>query len=198
VRNLAARHAQTRGYEGQLRIVFHDLGFYMHHDAISTTAMCCAAGHILPALRCDAIQFFKEEHLRMWNQTLSTSVLQQTYEIMKLMPPMAHCGQTGWLHRLATDEAGTGLQSSTTVTSATRLGVEFISHPGNHLRQPESREQVAIVIDALTQTAAVFARGGNDVVADGVVGSWLFEPLSPDSRGCSWLEQPLGHRRSRR
>jgi len=42
--------------------------------------------------------------------------------------------------------------------------------------QPESREQNEIVIDALTQTAAAFARGGYDVVADGVIGPWFFEP----------------------
>jgi predicted kinase len=41
---------------------------------------------------------------------------------------------------------------------------------------PEAHPQNIVVADALTSTAAAFAAGGYDVLADGVIGPWLIEP----------------------
>jgi predicted kinase len=42
--------------------------------------------------------------------------------------------------------------------------------------RPESRTQNAVVLDALAATAAIFAQGGYDVFADGIIGPWFFDP----------------------
>ena len=42
--------------------------------------------------------------------------------------------------------------------------------------KPESRAQNTVVLDALAATAAIFAQGGYDVFADGIVGPWFFDP----------------------
>lgn len=41
---------------------------------------------------------------------------------------------------------------------------------------PESEEQNFIVIEAFLETAKRFARGGYDVIVDGIVGPWFLEP----------------------
>jgi adenylate kinase family enzyme len=41
---------------------------------------------------------------------------------------------------------------------------------------PEAHPQNIVVADALTSTAAAFATGGYDVLADGIIGPWLIEP----------------------
>ncbi|TYP91371.1 putative kinase [Sphingobacterium allocomposti] len=41
---------------------------------------------------------------------------------------------------------------------------------------PESEEQNLIVIEAFLEAAKRFARGGFDVIVDGVVGPWFLEP----------------------
>jgi predicted kinase len=40
----------------------------------------------------------------------------------------------------------------------------------------ESRAQNTVVLDALAATSAIFAQGGYDVFADGIVGPWFFDP----------------------
>jgi len=42
--------------------------------------------------------------------------------------------------------------------------------------RPESRAQNTVVLDALAATAAIYAKGGYDVFADGIVGPWFFDP----------------------
>jgi predicted kinase len=42
--------------------------------------------------------------------------------------------------------------------------------------RPESRAQNTVVLDALAATAAIFAAGGYDVFADGIIGPWFFDP----------------------
>lgn len=41
---------------------------------------------------------------------------------------------------------------------------------------PESQEQNVIVIEAFLEAAKRFARGGYDVIIDGIVGPWFLEP----------------------
>ena len=41
---------------------------------------------------------------------------------------------------------------------------------------PESNEQNLIVIEAFLESAKRYARGGYDVIVDGIVGPWLLEP----------------------
>jgi chloramphenicol 3-O-phosphotransferase len=41
---------------------------------------------------------------------------------------------------------------------------------------PEAHPQNIVVTGALTASAAAYARGGYDVLVDGVVGPWLFDP----------------------
>lgn len=41
---------------------------------------------------------------------------------------------------------------------------------------PESQEQNVIVMEALSQAAKSYARGGYDVVVDGIIGPWFLEP----------------------
>lgn len=41
---------------------------------------------------------------------------------------------------------------------------------------PESQEQNLIVIEAFLEAAKRFARGGFDVIVDGIVGPWFLEP----------------------
>ncbi|PYZ93379.1 hypothetical protein CR194_09350 [Salipaludibacillus keqinensis] len=41
---------------------------------------------------------------------------------------------------------------------------------------PESQEQNLIVIEAFLEAAKRFARGGYDVIIDGIVGPWFIEP----------------------
>lgn len=40
----------------------------------------------------------------------------------------------------------------------------------------EAQAQNVVVMQALAQTAATFAQGGYEVIVDGIVGSWFFEP----------------------
>jgi hypothetical protein len=42
---------------------------------------------------------------------------------------------------------------------------------------PESQRQNEVVVDAVVATVSAFARGGYDVVVDGVVGPWFLEPF---------------------
>ncbi|WP_434443976.1 AAA family ATPase [Lentzea sp. E54] len=42
---------------------------------------------------------------------------------------------------------------------------------------PEAQRQNEVVIDAIVATAATFARGGYDVVVDGIVGPWFLAPF---------------------
>jgi cytidylate kinase len=42
---------------------------------------------------------------------------------------------------------------------------------------PESHQQNEVVIDAIVATVATFARGGYDVVVDGIVGPWFLPPF---------------------
>ncbi|MGN0776892.1 MAG: AAA family ATPase [Candidatus Ventricola sp.] len=53
----------------------------------------------------------------------------------------------------------------------------------HHLRKgaipphlPESNEQNVIVIEAFLEAAKRFARGGYDVIVDGIIGPWFLEP----------------------
>lgn len=41
---------------------------------------------------------------------------------------------------------------------------------------PESEEQNLIVIEAFLETAKRFARGGYDVIVDGIIGPWFLDP----------------------
>ena len=41
---------------------------------------------------------------------------------------------------------------------------------------PESHEQNLIVIEAFLETAKRFARGGYDVIIDGIIGPWFLDP----------------------
>src|SRR5699024_1086829 len=41
---------------------------------------------------------------------------------------------------------------------------------------PESQEQNLIVIEAFLEAAKRFARGGYDVIIDGIVGPWFLKP----------------------
>lgn len=41
---------------------------------------------------------------------------------------------------------------------------------------PESNEQNAVVIEAFLEAAKRYARGGYDVIVDGIVGPWFLEP----------------------
>jgi predicted kinase len=50
--------------------------------------------------------------------------------------------------------------------------------------RPESRGQNITIMRALAATAAIYARGGYEVMIDGIVGPWFFEP---------WLEQAREH-----
>src|SRR5262249_17760215 len=43
---------------------------------------------------------------------------------------------------------------------------------------PESQEQNVIVIEAFTASATRYARGGYEVIVDGVVGPWFLDPWS--------------------
>jgi predicted kinase len=40
----------------------------------------------------------------------------------------------------------------------------------------EARAQNTVVLDALAATAAIYAKGGYDVFADGIIGPWFFDP----------------------
>jgi broad-specificity NMP kinase len=42
---------------------------------------------------------------------------------------------------------------------------------------PESNEQNRVVIEAFLEAAKRFARGGYDVIVDGIIGPWFIEPL---------------------
>jgi len=50
--------------------------------------------------------------------------------------------------------------------------------------RPESQAQNITIMQALARSAATFAEGGYEVVVDGIVGSWFFEP---------WLEVARAH-----
>jgi predicted kinase len=41
---------------------------------------------------------------------------------------------------------------------------------------PESQAQNIVVMEALAGSAATFARGGYEVIVDGIVGPWFFDP----------------------
>ena len=41
---------------------------------------------------------------------------------------------------------------------------------------PESRDQNVVIMNALAASAAVYAEGGFEVVVDGIVGPWFFDP----------------------
>jgi predicted kinase len=41
---------------------------------------------------------------------------------------------------------------------------------------PQSQGQNIVVMEALAGSAATFARGGYEVIVDGIVGSWFFDP----------------------
>lgn len=41
---------------------------------------------------------------------------------------------------------------------------------------PESNEQNLVVMEAFLETAKRFARGGYDVIVDGIIGPWFLEP----------------------
>ena len=41
---------------------------------------------------------------------------------------------------------------------------------------PESNEQNLIVIEAFLEAAKRYARGGYDVIVDGIIGPWFLEP----------------------
>lgn len=43
--------------------------------------------------------------------------------------------------------------------------------------RPEARRQNEVVIEAIAGTVATFARGGYDVVVDGIVGPWFLPPF---------------------
>ena len=42
---------------------------------------------------------------------------------------------------------------------------------------PEAQRQNEVVVDAIATTAAIYARGGYDVVVDGIVGPWFLGPF---------------------
>jgi cytidylate kinase len=42
---------------------------------------------------------------------------------------------------------------------------------------PEAQRQNEVVVEAITGTVATFARGGYDVVVDGIVGPWFLPPF---------------------
>ena len=42
--------------------------------------------------------------------------------------------------------------------------------------KPQAREQNAIILDALAAASAIYAKAGYDVIADGIVGPWFFDP----------------------
>jgi cytidylate kinase len=42
---------------------------------------------------------------------------------------------------------------------------------------PEAADQNRVVVDAIVATASTFARGGYDVVVDGIIGPWFLPPF---------------------
>ena len=84
-------------------------------------------------------------------------------------PPGA--GKTAVARRLAENAAG---------PLAIHLhGDDFYAYIRKGFIEPwrtESRAQNAVVLEALAATAAIYAKGGYDVFADGIVGPWFFEP----------------------
>jgi predicted kinase len=50
--------------------------------------------------------------------------------------------------------------------------------------RPESRAQNVTIMNALAATAAIYARSGYEVIIDGIVGPWFFDP---------WLAQAREH-----
>jgi cytidylate kinase len=48
---------------------------------------------------------------------------------------------------------------------------------------PESQRQNEVVIDAIVATVATYARGGYDVVVDGIIGSWFLAPFRAAREG---------------
>jgi predicted kinase len=47
---------------------------------------------------------------------------------------------------------------------------------------PESHAQNVTIVQALSASAAIYARGGYEVVVDGIVGPWFFEPWTEAAR----------------
>jgi chloramphenicol 3-O-phosphotransferase len=47
---------------------------------------------------------------------------------------------------------------------------------------PAAQQQNEVVIEAITRTVAAFARGGYDVVVDGIIGPWFLPPFLEISR----------------
>lgn len=48
---------------------------------------------------------------------------------------------------------------------------------------PESQQQNEVVVDAIVATVERFARGGYDVVVDGIVGPWFLAPFQAMAQG---------------
>lgn len=48
--------------------------------------------------------------------------------------------------------------------------------------RPESRAQNITVMDALAAAAGIYARRGYEVIVDGIVGPWFFEPWLAEAR----------------
>ncbi|MET0272505.1 MAG: AAA family ATPase [Phenylobacterium sp.] len=47
---------------------------------------------------------------------------------------------------------------------------------------PESHAQNITIVQALSASAAIYAKGGYEVVVDGIVGPWFFEPWTEAAR----------------
>ena len=68
----------------------------------------------------------------------------------------------------------TGAPGTGKTTTASVVAKESDLEKSVHL--PESNEQNLIVIEAFLEAAKRYARGGYDVIVDGIVGPWFLEP----------------------
>jgi cytidylate kinase len=51
---------------------------------------------------------------------------------------------------------------------------------------PGAQRQNEVVVDVIVATVAVYARGGYDVVVDGVIGPWFLAPFRAAAAGGDW------------
>ena len=51
---------------------------------------------------------------------------------------------------------------------------------------PGSQRQNEVVVDAIVATVAVYARGGYDVVVDGIIGPWFLQPFRDAAAAGGW------------
>jgi chloramphenicol 3-O-phosphotransferase len=52
---------------------------------------------------------------------------------------------------------------------------------------PESQRQNEVVVDAIVAAVTAYARGGYDVVVDGIIGPWFLPPFLKAAAGEQWV-----------